>query len=323
MSRSGPLVPFDEPVHAVVDVVLVVAEHVDHGLGRGVDEPLIARLLGVGLALLVDQQPPPRRRARCASTAVTADADDGDEHCAFGLPAGRRADRARRPAPRRCGRLDRDADRAPRRRAVAGPAAREARRRRAAASSPTRARPGSSRPESCRLQPFCSRFTPAVDPSSGRPTSPRAATLSVPPAKTPVPRRGRRTHRSSNRTWWSPDRWPAAAHRRRAVAARPGAGGRPARAPRRATALGRAARAPRARTGRTAARSDRAARRTATAAAARGRSAARAAGTARSARAPARAARPAATARTAARVVVGSRRNVRELVGRRDVSRRS
>ncbi len=46
----------DEPVHAVVDVVLVVAEHVDHGLRRRVDEPLFARLRRLRVPLLRHQQ---------------------------------------------------------------------------------------------------------------------------------------------------------------------------------------------------------------------------------------------------------------------------
>src|SRR6201999_569962 len=51
---QGPAGPLDEPGHALVDVVLFVAEHIHHRLGGGVDETLDAGAVRIGLTLLID-----------------------------------------------------------------------------------------------------------------------------------------------------------------------------------------------------------------------------------------------------------------------------
>ena len=272
----------DEPVHAVVDGVLVVAEHVDHGLRRGVDETLVAGRGGVLVPLLhrhqcdrPGQREPPRRTrwpARRPRPARGAAADAG------GGPAGRASRTLTVFGASTATPVDVVA--AP----LAGPAALDARRLADAASAFDRA----SKP--CLLS-----STPALEPTSDQPNSLRAPVCQYRRAYTPVPPAG-----STNLPFWSYVAIDGSAGLRRRL------GGQRRRLRRRRRGrlvrqrqrLGRAAAAAFCRT---AARPDRAARRTATAAAAgRARSAAPATGTARAAQARARAGRRAAAAPPAA-----------------------
>lgn len=54
MPRSGPLVPLTNRF-TLVDGVRRVAEHVDHGLGGGIDKTLVAGLPGVRIPVLHNQ----------------------------------------------------------------------------------------------------------------------------------------------------------------------------------------------------------------------------------------------------------------------------
>ena len=202
MSRNGPLVLSTNRSTLGVDGVLGVAEHVHHVLGGGVDEPLVARLLGFCVLVLhrqkdghrqggrhddrrrqrhrCDQRPvrlPPRRRA--------------DGFAATGTLAGASAlsDRARR-----CfGDL-----------AVSGPAGRDARRRPVDFGDSVEAVSSSS--------------TPASEPTSDQPSFPAGASCQFHPRTRQFPRLGRRTCRSGHRS-----RRPSVARCRRRAAARPAA----------------------------------------------------------------------------------------------------